>query len=294
MAIIALMGPPGSGKTTMAVTTAIKQPVHAIDIDRKIRATAGFRESVAAGKLTFKEIGDTIHEDNLARRLRAMVDNKQGEKPPRGWANFAGYCESADRDPNFKNAGTIVVDSYTQLGMHLRSHIQFEMKRSKFQWDDWSTWKAMWQETTTILIDYCLNTAIDGCLLKSGQLECEHGKPEKDLIVCIHERVSEKPGKDTTEVRVTSTAGGGGKSRDYVGKMDVLICGSIEGAFGLEFGTYFSDVYALRVDVVNGKPEWICRVHPDGQRDLRCSFPRAKESEYDPNFKHIMNGAARK
>src|SRR6267142_4626070 len=149
--ICALMGPPGSGKTTMAVKTAPKRPVHVIDIDRKIRASAGLRMP----DLTYKEIGDTIHEDALSRRIASLVKNEKGNKPPRGWSNFANYCESADNNPDFKNAGTLLVDSYTQLAPHMRSHIQFETGKGKFVWDHWSIWKAMWQETTTILIDYC-------------------------------------------------------------------------------------------------------------------------------------------
>jgi len=289
--ITALMGPPGSGKSNMAVKTAPKQPVHCMDIDRKVRAQ--FLDSVKAGTLTFKEIGDTISEDGLRGRVHALVKNEKPSRAPRGWNNFASVCEAADKDPLFQNAGTILIDSYTQLAPHLRAHIQFEAGKSKFVWDHWSVWKAMWQETTGILIDYCLHTATDGCMIPEGKFVCDHDKPEKDLIITIHERVSEKPGDQTERVMVTK-ADGGGKNREYLGTMNVLICGSIDGAFGLEFGTYFSDVYALRVDVEKGKPEWVCRVHPDGKRDLRCSFPRAKEAEYEPNFKHIINGIARK
>jgi len=289
MAIIALMGPPGVGKSQMALT-CLKKPLHVMDIDRKIRAMATYRTAVEKGEVSFKEIGETISEDGLSRRLKALVENKKGDRPPRGWNNFANYCETADKDAQFLKAGTICLDSATQLAPHLRAHIQFETGKGKFIWDAWSVWKALWQETLTILIDYCLSTATDGCKLdiNKRQLACEHGCPEKDLIVIFHERVSEKPSEGTTQVRVTPS-GEGGRTREYQGLMDVLICASIDGAFGLEFGTYFTDVYALRVDVdKNGTPEWVCRVHPDGQRDLRCSWP-VKHHEFEPNFLRIKN-----
>lgn len=293
MSIIALMGPPGTGKSTM-VLSAPKSPKHIIDVDRKVRVNPRYVEAIKAGTVTYYELGDTIQEDGMARRLKSLVDNKKGDKPPRGWTNFANYCERADSDPDFKNAGTVVLDSYTQLAPHMRAHIQWETGKGKFVWDAWSVWKAMWQETTTILIDYCISTATDGCKLKAKQMECEHGCPDKDLIIILHERVSEKPGEKTEKVRVTQTSMEGGKSREYQGMMDVFICGSIDGAFGLEFGTYFSDVYALRVDIVDGEPEWVCRVHPDGKRDLRCSFPLAKDAEYEPDFNRIMKGQSLK
>src|SRR5205823_3419041 len=103
---------------------------------------------------------------------------------------------------------------------------------------------------------------------------------DKDLIITFHERVSEKPGPQTEKVIVQKASEG--RSREYLGTMDVLICASIDGAFGLEFGTFFTDVYALRVDVEKGVPKWVCRVHPDGQRDLRCSF-NVKDHEFEPD-----------
>jgi len=64
------------------------------------------------------------------------------------------------------------------------------------------------------------------------------------------------------------------------------LAGSIEGAFGLEFGSYFTDVYGLRVEAERDKaPRWICRVQPDNQRDLRCSFETKGVLEFEPSFK---------
>lgn len=272
MATIALMGPPGSGKTTMSCLTA-PGPVHVVDIDRKIRSMAAFRKNIAEGTLTYKEIGETLTEDSISKRLDALVKDEKMLRPPRGWTNFANYVGSLETDADAKKAKTVVIDSYTQLAMHMKAHIQFLRGKSKFVWDDWSTWKSMWTEVTTILVDYALSN-------------------DKHLIVILHERVSEKPGQQTGKVMVT-TGAKGEKSREYLGTMDVRIAGSIEGAFGLEFGSYFTDVYGLRVEAERDKPpQWICRVHPDNQRDLRCSFNTrdvkgVARLEFEPNFKEI-------
>jgi hypothetical protein len=267
MASIALMGPPGSGKTTMACLTA-PGPIHVVDIDRKIRSMSGLQKSIADGNLTYREIGETLTEDSMARRLDALVKDEKQTRPPRGWSNFANYCAELEKDADAKSCRTLVIDSYTQLAMHMKAHIQFLRGKSKFVWDDWSTWKSMWTEVTTILVDYALAN-------------------DKHLVVILHERVSEKPGQQTGKV-IVSTGGKGEKTREYIGTMDVRIAGSIEGAFGLEFGSYFTDVYGLRVEAERDKaPRWVCRVQPDNQRDLRCSFDTKGVLEFEPDFRKI-------
>lgn len=252
MAILALIGGPGTGKSRMAYLTAPRRPVHVVDIDRKVRAMPIFKPALDKGELTYKEIGDTIAEGGLKRRMDALVKAEKMDRPPLGWTNFANYIQDIEKDENFIRAGTLVVDSYTILAQHARAHIQYMRGHSKFVWDEWSIWKAFWTETTTILIDTAL-------------------AHNKDLIIIVHERVSEIPGDQTTRVVVTNKEGG--KQREYQGTMDVKIAASIEGSFGLEFGAYFTDFYALDVVVDKDRnPTWKCRVLPEGQRDLRCSF----------------------
>lgn len=273
MATIALMGPPGSGKSCMAGLTA-PGPVHFLDIDRKVKATARLQKAIQAGEITYKEIGESFAEGNLKDRLAGFLENKTIVKiPPKGWTTFANYVGGLENDPVAKNARTIVLDTATQLGVHMWAHIQHVRGKGKFVWDDWNIWKNMWMETVNALIDYAANQ-------------------DKHLIVCLHERVSEKPGDEVSQVRIVTDAQGQ-KSRDYLGgKLDVKVAGSIDGSFGLNFGTYFTDVYALRVDIESETPIWKCRVHPDGQRDLRCSFPQQFKDgklvvDFEPSFKKI-------
>lgn len=276
MATVVLMGPPGSGKSLMAGLTA-PSPVHFVDIDRKVQSTARFKESILSGEITFREIGETLTETNLGDRLKQYIEDKSGilkGQPPKGWLNFANYMGSIEKDEQAGKAKTVVIDTYTQLSMHMWAYIQHMRGKGKFIWDDWNIWKHMWTETTNALIDYARAT-------------------EKHIIICLHERFAEKPGEDTMQVRIT-TGPKGEKSKDYLGgKLDVKVAASIEGSFGLDFGTYFTDVYRLRVDVSDsGEPTWKCRVHPDGQSDLRCSFPSQSKDgklivDFDPDFRKI-------
>jgi hypothetical protein len=290
MPIVALIGPPGTGKTVMACLTAPRKPVHVVDIDRKVRVTALLLDALKKGELTYKEISDTLAEDGLNQRMLAYLKDEKIARPPRGWSNIANYVGSMESDPKAKAAGTILWDSYTSGAMHMRSHIQYLTAKSKFQWDAWSTWKAMHEETTTTMIDYAL-TCQDCKKIHALDEQYDHANNDKDLIFTIHERVSEKPGDRSTGVRVTETpnvkTGVAMRSKEYLGTMDILIAGSIEGAFGLQFGTYFTDVYRLFIDMKGGVPTWRCRVLPDGLRDLRCSFNVKGVAEWDPDLAKI-------
>lgn len=264
---IALMGSYGTGKSLMAASTAVRRPVHILDIDRKVKAMSLINHLLEKSDVTYKEIGDTVNEGGLLGRLDALSKNEAVKRAPLGWTNFAKAVQNFETDEDVKKAGTIVIDTYTQLAVHMKAHMQFLTGKPKLVWDNWSAWKQMWTELTTILIDYCIQA-------------------DKDLIVNIHERISEKPGEGTTKVIVSK--GEGGRERTYTGTQDVKIAGSIEGAFGLEFGSFFTDVYHLKVNLDSSKnPVWRCRVLPDGQRDLRCSFDVKGVAEWEPDFRKI-------
>ena len=266
MSIIALIGPPGSGKTTMACLTSVNKPVHVIDIDRKIRSMVSLQGAIKKGELTVWELSESLMEDSLGSRMRALVENKAPSKPPRGWTMFANYSEKMESIEEVVKAGTIVLDSTTQLSYHMREHMQFLSNKTRYNWDLWSAWGSMWKELTTAYIDYCLST-------------------NKDLIMIFHERVGEAPSEDTKKVIVKQSEGG--RQREYVGTMDVKVSAAIDGAYGKEFGTYFTEIYALEVKIENDKPRWVCRVLPDRKRDLRTSFDVKGQAEWEPNFGKI-------
>jgi len=272
------MSPFGGGKTTMIVKTAPKRPIHMLDIDRKVSNMVEFKPYLDKGELTVWELSDTLNEDRLGGRMTALLESAKALMPPKGWTNFCKYCDKLDNDPIAKEAGTLAIDSYTVLALHMKTHMQFLSGKSKLVWDAWSAWGQMWKETTSILIDYANQNG-------------------KDLIVTLHERVSEKPGDKTKSVIIKRDEKGQ-QQKDYTGQMDIKIAGSIEGQFGIDFGAMFTDVYALRVDVNEntGIPKWVCRVHPDGRRDLRCSAKQQFDvnhnlvSEFEPDYGKIFGG----
>lgn len=264
---ILLVGPPGSGKTTMATLTAIHRPVHVLDVDRKIGSMANLSGALASGDVSFWELGETLSEDGLKARAERLAQDKKPLRAPLGWLKFAEMCERLPKDEVSLRAGTWFLDSATQLVPHLKNIILFHSGTGGgvMAPREWGYFLQMWSETLTLLRDEAI-------------------KLDKDLIVSVHERVSEIPNRST---KVTHEKNKAGQSeRVFTGSMDMKIAPSIDGQFGLNMASYFTEVYALRVDMVDGKPKWICRVKPDGLRDLRTSFDVQGE-EFPPDFRAI-------
>jgi hypothetical protein len=141
--------------------------------------------------------------------------------------------------------------------------------RNKYTWDQWNAYKIGWMDTMSVLRD----------------ISKEHAK---DLIVSVHERVSEAPGDRATGVKYEIVKSGDEfvRQRNITGTLDLKIAASIDGAFGLIMGAYFDEYYWLHVVMDGDKPTWKCRVHPDGRRALRTSFMH-KEAEQEPDFRRI-------
>lgn len=270
MRTVLLLGPPGSGKTTMLATTVVNPPCHVIDIDGKVESMYNLNPSRESGALTFRELGETLVEDSLGRRAQLLAMHENPERPPRGWLKFADLVENLEKEEDSKRAGTWAIDSLTMLGWHLKRKILYDDKRgtAALSPKNWGAYLNMWVETMSILKDLA---KVNG----------------KDLICTVHERMSEIPGANTKIIKVRE---GDQTHTEYVGMLDYKIAASIEGQFGLQMGAFFEEVYALNVSVEEGGGgvKWNCRVLPDGRRDLRNSFGLTKP-DYPPDFRLIWS-----
>lgn len=265
-----LIGSPGSGKTKMAVETAVRRPVHVLDIDNKIGSSDIFRPLIIKGELTYVEVNETFNEESLLARVKALTKGEKLEKQPLGWQTIAEKFERFPKTEEGKRAGTWVWDSATLASEHLKSLIAFYAQRNKFFFDQWSAFLSGWRDTLKYICD--LSLAYD-----------------KDLIMTVHERTKEVLGERITGIkleRVANPDGSVGTQRLPQGTLDAKILPTIDGSFGEHMAAYFDDVYGLSVEIRNDKPVWVCRVTPDGKRDLRCSFPVDKD-EYPPDFRII-------
>lgn len=249
-----LMGQPGCGKTTMAALTCVQKPCHIWDFDRKASTMSNLQHAIKNGSVTISEIAEPLLEGSLLDRANALATNRKSAKAPQGWTTFAKMADNALNDPVIKAAGTWLIDSYTRMGSHLDRHLAYvsDNARGNMRPQDWKAYLMMMQEATTVLIDLARAAG-------------------KDIIFTIHERQSEMPGPNTKVIK--SKGESGIVEREYLGALDLKIQGSVQGQFGTEFGSYFEEVYALRVDIDSKmQPHWVCRVQPDGKRDLRTTF----------------------
>lgn len=263
---VILQGEPGSGKSLMACRTAVHKPVHVIDIDRKTRSAGWATPLLADGSLTVWELAEPYDDENIKSRMWQLVENKKPAKPPAGLTAFAEYMYKLPTLPEGKAAGTWLIDSTTLLNEHVKTHIMYLAGFNKFQFDEWASLKAWWMSTVSFLRDQAK----------------ENGK---DLIFTVHERTGEKPGDKTSGVKYETDAKGN-RQRLLQGTLALKIWASIDGAFGELFGANADEYYWLHIDIVDGKPKWKCRIHPDGVRSLRTSFMHS-EAEHEPDFRKI-------
>jgi len=264
-----LMGPPGSGKTTMYVKTAPRRPILVIDADRKLRSLPFVVPLIEKGDIFCWELDEALVEEKLSLRLKRFVANEKPLKEPKGWLKFAQFAEDLESKPEAKEAGTIVIDSLTLAFAHALRLITY--------WDDkgsatlsprnWAGYLTMCQETISEFIDYST-------------------RQDKDLIFTVHEKVGEIP-TDTGKV-IKRKGDGGIIEREYIGTMNVKVVPSIMGHFAYELAAYVQEFYALNVVLdKDRKPKWVCRVMPDGSRDLRTSYDTKGEVEVEPDFRKI-------
>jgi len=267
---VLLMGPPGSGKSEMVAKTAVSRPVHFIDVDRKLVEMHAMQPLFEKQDVTYWELSETFAEEGIAERLKRITKNEPPKTEPQGWVKFATMANNLGRDPLSLKAGTWCVDSGTNLENYLMRSVTYYDQKGKATMSprDWQYYLMMWTETIQILID----TAH------------EHNK---DLIITIHERERDKPKPGTTVLH--SKGQDGQKVREYIGTLDLKFVPALGGQFADNIGRFFTEVYALKVSVSDrGIPKWVCRVQPDGQRDLRTSFP-VKQEEFPCDFRLIWN-----
>ena len=265
-----LIGPPGSGKSYMIAKTAVRRPVHFVDIDNKIGSSDIFLPLITRGEISYDEVNERLDEETLMARIKQLTSGEKLSKTPLGWAKIAQTIENLPKSEKGKAAGTWAIDSLTLGGEHLKTLIMFYAGKNKYTFDQWAAYLSAWRDTIKVILDLAMEN-------------------NKDVIMTVHERAKEVVGDRISGIKLTQSISKEGEvtlQRTPQGTMDVKIIATIDGSFGEHIGAYFDDYYALSVEMDGGKPKWVCRVRPDGRRDLRCSVP-VNQDEYEPDFAKI-------
>ena len=195
-----------------------------------------------------------------------MAIREKSNISPRGWLALDKILRELPKSEDFMRAGTLVIDSWTLMSAHLERLIAFHAGKIAFTFTEWGALLKMSQEAITIICD----------LAKAHN---------KDIIFTVHERDIEVPGAGTKVIHQPAKEG---STREFIGTMELRVGASVAGQFSKQMGMHFTEVYGLEVRLdVNKKPQWICRVHPDGKRDLRTSYKCEKDEYTPPDFREI-------
>src|SRR5438046_7398057 len=119
-----LQGEPGSGKSQMAILTAIHKPVYGMDIDNKMHSAEWAQGAIANGDIIVWEVAEPVDETNLISRLHALTGSLTKAGPTVRPKGCVAWAEQFYRLPDICKAspfGTVLVDSATLLNDHIRS-----------------------------------------------------------------------------------------------------------------------------------------------------------------------------
>ena len=122
-----LIGPPGAGKTTMALTAPT--PILVLDVDYKLHKMVNTEEKIKSGQVIQWAIDEPLTTTTLARM--ATLDPTPGSKitvaRPKGYIQLAEMIDKLVEskckiEVNGKEVQikTVVLDSYTSMNEHLK------------------------------------------------------------------------------------------------------------------------------------------------------------------------------
>ena len=167
-----LIGPPGSGKTTLACSG--RHPTLVIDIDQKADHMANIKHLVTSGDVTIMPIRERLVEDSLQHR--ALNPDKGPAKQPVGYIKIVEVLNRVlDEDPEFDKYNTIVLDSLTRLVEHLKRLLIYLRAQGKFGKDKGKEGDMNWPSWGSYLVNM-------------EELFAPLPSIKQDFICCAHQR----------------------------------------------------------------------------------------------------------
>lgn len=118
-----LIGPPGCGKTTMALTAP--KPIIVLDVDNKLHKMVNAEEKLKSGQVVQWAINEPLTELTLTRlaNLDPGMAVKVTMQRPKGYVQLAEMIDKLVESKcivDGKKIATIVLDSYTSMNEHLK------------------------------------------------------------------------------------------------------------------------------------------------------------------------------
>lgn len=118
-----LIGPPGCGKTTMALTAP--KPIVVLDVDNKLHKMVNAEKLLTSGEVVQWAVNEPLTSVTLTQM--ANFDPKPGSKvtmaQPKGYIQLASFIDKlveSNCKVNGKQMMTVVLDSYSSMNEHLK------------------------------------------------------------------------------------------------------------------------------------------------------------------------------
>lgn len=154
-----LIGPPGSGKTTAAVTACIANPPGVlIDVDLKAMDMVNIRPFIEEGIVDIIAIPDRLVGDRLSER--ALHPDKPPKMQPTGYVTTVDILNDiVDGEEKYAKYNTFILDSLTRLTEHLTRLLIYHRGQGKFgkkvdddmNWPSWGSYLSNLEEVFNVL-----------------------------------------------------------------------------------------------------------------------------------------------
>lgn len=261
MALIALQGRPGSGKSTMCATfTKLGYHVHYVDMDEKLPTTQNLVPLLKAKKISYVQCPYPLSDRTLGQIARQTVKESYPKKQPQGYMWFCDYIDEMAGKPEGPTKVVPVIDSLSAVNRHLKNLLRYYTKSPKLGFDGWDTVLQNYQS----LFDALRHLTPD---------------PFPHIVVNIH--IRDEVIKEGEETRV--------ECRPFV-----------DGQFREELASYLEEFYFLEVETAgkHGQPRYIALTVPVNHvkharssmglpvkvdADFSTIFPPAEEVEDESN-----------
>lgn len=150
MSFILLVGPPGSGKTTLAASmTKLGYKVKFIDVDQKVDKMLNLKPLLTSGMIKVIPIEAKLTEVNMKQRI--LTPQLAFAKQPKGYLEYCDIITSFEDliskgQPEPDDCQVLVTDSWTSLAEHQDRLISFLQKKDHFTFDEWDIVLTNWEE----------------------------------------------------------------------------------------------------------------------------------------------------